>query len=36
MDEERKQQTDMFLGVKQTLYFPSLELSYRVSTRALV
>jgi hypothetical protein len=29
MDEERKMQADIFLGLKQRLYFPTLHLPYR-------
>ncbi len=29
MDEERKQQIDMFLGVRPKQYFPTLHLAYR-------
>lgn len=36
MDEERKMQADIFLGLKQRLYFPTLHLPYRCAHRGLI
>jgi hypothetical protein len=36
MDEERKMQADIFLGLKQRLYFPTLHLPYRCAHKAAV
>lgn len=36
MDEERKMQADIFLGLKQRLYFPTLHLPYRYVCRGLI
>jgi hypothetical protein len=33
MDEERKMQAEMFLGLKARLYFPTLHLAYRWDSR---
>lgn len=35
MDEERKLQADIFLGLKQRLYFPTLHLPYRCALFAV-
>ena len=36
MDEERKMQAEMFLGLKARLYFPTLHLAYRCVLTAIL